>query len=85
MIEIFGKTQCYNCSKAINAAKYYGKPYEYKNIEYKKYRDELCERINIFENDRMPYIFIRGVYIGDYNDFVDHMEGTQGGFGDQPF
>lgn len=84
-VEIFGKSQCHNCGKAIEVAKWYGKDYEYKNIDYKKYRDELSSRIDIVENTECPYVFVRGEFIGNYEDFADYVEGTMGGFGDQPF
>lgn len=83
-VEIFGTRNCHNCRKAIDVAKYYGLGYEYKNIEYKKYRDELEKYIDIFEYSQCPYVFVRGDYIGSYDKFATYLEETMGGFGDQP-
>lgn len=83
-IEIFGSGKCHNCSKSIEAAKYYGQSYEYKNIEYKKYRDELEERITLSDYEKCPFIFVRGKYIGTYSNLTNYLEETLGGFGDQP-
>jgi len=83
-VEIFGSGGCVNCSKAIEVAKYYGQTYEYKNIDYKKYRDELEERITLSDIEKCPFIFVRGEYIGTYPQLSQYLEDTLGGFGDQP-
>jgi glutaredoxin len=83
-VEIFGTRTCSNCSKAIDVAKYYGLSYEYKNIEYKKYRDELEERITLSDIEKCPFVFVHGQYIGTYANMSQYLEDTLGGFGDQP-
>lgn len=84
MIEIFGKGQCAYCSKSIALAKSYGLEYEYYDITYKKYRDDLESRITLKDVNACPFIFWNRKYVGSYPEFAEECENTIGGYGDQP-
>lgn len=81
-VEIFGMGNCVNCSKAIKVAKSYNLPYEYFDITYKKFRDILEDRVEIEDGTPQPIIFWNNRCIGTYDDFLQEIEDTMGGFGD---
>lgn len=83
-VEIYGSKNCSFCSDAIKAAKDYNLRYEYKNIDYKKYRDELELRVSLDDYTQCPFIFWNNRYVGTYPDFLSEIENTIGGYGDQP-
>lgn len=74
MITIFGKTQCPYCEMARKDAQAYGLEYEYKNIEYKKYLDELLAIKP--DANQVPIIFYNDVLIGNYKNFLDYLKKT---------
>jgi glutaredoxin len=86
-VEIFGKAGCVNCSKAVALSRQYQHDFEYKNIGYKNFFEELVERDIVSEKDitiQCPMIFIYGQYIGGVAEYIRYTEETLGGFGDQP-
>ena len=81
-VEIFGMGNCVNCTNSMKTAKAYNLPYEYFDITYKKFRDILESRMEIEDGMPQPVIFWNKRYIGTYNDFLQEIEDTMGGFGD---
>jgi len=67
MIEIYGKKNCPNCKKAVEIARKNKREYEYKNVEYTKYRTELNERLQK-EARWVPQIWMDGCYIQDIDE-----------------
>jgi|GEM_PF-5973589 len=67
MIEIYGKKNCPNCKKAVEIARKNKREYEYKNVEYTKYRTELNERLQK-EARWVPQIWMDGYYIQDIDE-----------------
>ena len=87
MIEIFSKGQCAFCVEARKVARQRRFAYVEYDTQYTKYLDMLKERLPEDEHNytRCPYIFWHGRYIGTLPDFLNEIENTIGGFGDQPF
>lgn len=83
-VEIFGTPNCTNCEKAVRISKEYGYDYEYKNITYKKYREELELYVGVAEYYNLPLVFINKKYVGHYSEWAQYIEDHMGGFGDQP-
>jgi glutaredoxin len=85
-VEIFGKGDCINCQKAISVAKNYRHNWEYKNITYTKYFDELKLYIgdNLTADIEIPIIFINNKHVGNYTNYLQYIEDHVGGFGDSP-
>ena len=80
MITIYGKSACSYCLRAQNLAKRYGLEYEYKNVDYEQYYNEM---ISLKEDVRtVPQIWWHGKYVGGYEDFTRTIEETIGGYGD---
>ena len=71
MIEIYGTTNCYYCKEAVQLAKYYGLQYEYKNIDYIAFKEELLRRVH--EVREAPVIFWDHEYIGNYAHFSEEL------------
>ena len=59
MIEIFGKSNCPECKRALGVVRQHNAIYEYKNVEYKRYLNELSEKLEKVPT-RVPYIFMDG-------------------------
>jgi len=92
MIVIYGRTQCEFCNAAQTICKKWGFAYEYKNIEYNIYLNELFEKhgqeIGVPHISGLldcPYISWHGKYIGHYNDLLKAIEETVGGYGEGAF
>lgn len=85
MISIFGKKQCNFCNEAKKICIRYGFEYEYCNIEYKNFLDDLKAKLpdDEYNYTHCPYIFWNGKYIGTLKDFLEEIENTIGGFGEQ--
>lgn len=84
-VEIFGKPSCANCDKALEVAKSYRHNWQYKNVTYKKYYDEMISHIGHEpEIIPLPIIFVNGKHVGGYRDYLQYIEDHLGGFGDQP-
>jgi len=81
-VEIFGMGNCINCTKSMKVAKDYNLPYEYFDITYKKFRDILESRMELTDGMPQPIIFWNKRHIGNYDDFIQEIEDTMGGFGD---
>jgi len=75
MIEIFGNSACPYCLRAQKLAKRYSLQYEYKNIDYEKYRDELTSLKEDYKT--VPQIWWNGKYIGGYNELAAEIENTR--------
>lgn len=76
MIVIYGKDNCYWCSESRDTAKRYGLEYEYKNITYEVYRNEMFE---IFPDAKtVPQITWHGRAIGGFNEFTKEIDNTLG-------
>lgn len=82
-ITIYGKSQCPWCDRAKTLAKMYSLEYEYKNVELKKFYDEMKQAVP--EAKTVPQIFWNGRYLGGYNEFSKEIENTVGGHGEQLF
>lgn len=67
MIEIYGKKNCPNCKKAVEIARKHNREFEYKNVEYTKYRNELNERLQK-EAQWVPQIWMDGYYMHDLDE-----------------
>ena len=81
MIDIYGTPTCSFCLRATKLCERMGLKYEYKDITYTKYRDELDNLLTEGYNT-VPQIFRYGVHIGGYDQFTKELEDTSGGFGD---
>lgn len=80
MFEIYGRQDCPYCEMAkevLNSRRLKFKYYELK-------KDILVEDFrNKFPDQRtVPVITVRGVKIGGYNELIEYLEETSGGFGD---
>ena len=67
MIEIYGKKNCPNCKKAVEIARKHDREYEYKNIEYTKYRTEMNQRL-MQDAKHVPQIWLDGYYVKDIDE-----------------
>lgn len=85
MIEIFGKGQCTFCNQAKLICSRRGFEHVAFNTEYKMYLDMLKEKLPNDEHnyERCPYIFWNGKYIGGIQEFLDEIENTFVGYGEQ--
>ena len=70
MLEIFGTEQCITCSIVTKIAREQQFHYVFKNVTYKKYYNELKNRMDI-EIDKVPYVFFNGNLIGHHKEFVE--------------
>jgi glutaredoxin 1 len=81
MIDIYGTATCSFCLRAKKLCERMGLKYEYKDIGYEKYKNELDGLLT--EGYRtVPQIFRYGKLIGGYTEFASELENTSGGFGD---
>jgi glutaredoxin 1 len=81
MIDIYGTATCSFCLRAKKLCERMGLKYEYKDIGYEKYKNELDGLLT--EGYRtVPQIFRYGKLIGGYTEFAAELENTSGGFGD---
>jgi glutaredoxin len=92
MIVIYGRTQCEFCNAAQQMCKKWNLEYEYKNIEYVMYLNELFETYGKDIGSESanglldcPYIIWHNRYIGHYNDLLKEIENTIGGYGEGAF
>ncbi len=81
MIDIYGTTTCAFCLRAKKLCERMGLNYEYKDIGYSKYKDEL-DSLLTEGYTTVPQIFRYGKLIGGYNELASELENTSGGFGD---
>lgn len=77
-IVIYTKPNCNWCVKAKELAKNLHLPYEEKKFEVDFTKEELREKLNLSEWERLflPQIFINGKSIGGYEEFVEYCEAT---------
>lgn len=81
MIDIYGTANCAFCLRAKKLCERLGLKYEYKDIGYIKYKDELDNLLTDGYNT-VPQIFRYNSHIGGYNELATELENTAGGFGD---
>lgn len=80
MIIIFGKSACSYCLRAKKLAERYGLQYEYKNVDYEQYYNEM---ISLKEDAKtVPQIWWHGDYVGGFEEFSRAVEETIGGYGE---
>jgi glutaredoxin 1 len=80
LITIFGKSACSYCLRAKKLAERYGFEYEYKNVEYEHYYNQM---IALKEDvQTVPQIWWHDKYIGGYDEFAREIENTFGGYGE---
>ncbi len=84
MITIYGKPNCGWCDKAKQVADLHGLKYEYKDITFTKFREELFNRAPTTPKT-VPQIFWYDKYIGGYDKFSTEVENTINGYGEQNF
>lgn len=72
MITIYGTKGCGFCKMAAAKCAKMKLKYEYKDISIRKWYLELKSLIDYDHN--IPKIFIDGEFVGDYKDFVEHIQ-----------
>jgi glutaredoxin len=72
MITIYGTAQCGFCHDAVNLAKRYGFPYEYKDIGLSKYYRQL--RSENVDMQKIPHIWWNDKYIGHYRELHEAIQ-----------
>jgi glutaredoxin len=83
VVKIYGKTNCTWCKDAKKLAEQYNLKYEYIDVSYADAMKELKELLPDVKT--VPQIWWHGNYIGGYQDFVQEIENTLGGFTEQKF
>jgi|TARA_R110001592_G_scaffold225120_1_gene480888 glutaredoxin len=76
MIVIYGTPTCSFCLRAKKLAARYDLEHEYKDITYKRNRDEMTTKLG-HEAKTVPQIFWYGKYIGGYNELALEIENTR--------
>jgi len=81
MVKIYGKANCAWCKEAKKLVERYSIPYEYIDVGY---TDGMKELMEIFPDAKtVPQIWWHGRHIGGYQEFVQEIESTLGGFAEQ--
>lgn len=74
MITIYGKTQCPYCDRAKKLCTERNLEFEYKNVEYNEYLNELKEKIPNVRS--VPQIWVQGDHVGGFTELVQYLEDT---------
>lgn len=81
MLTIYGKNSCSWCEKAKELAESRNIQYEYLNVD-----EDPQHLITLHEikpdAKSVPQIWWHGRYIGGYNNLIEEIENTIGGYGD---
>ena len=80
MIVIYGKPDCQYCTKAKSLVEDRGLAYEYIDISVGDAKQELLTRKP--DAKMVPQIWWHNRHIGGYNELVNEIENTIGGYGD---
>lgn len=83
MIKIYGTPTCGFCLRAKKLAERHGLDFEYFDVTYSKYRDEMNEALGS-EAQTVPQIWWYNKHIGGYTEFSEEIDNTRtcgdGGF-----
>lgn len=83
MIKIYGTPTCGFCLRAKKLAERHGLTYEYFDITYSKYRDQMNEALES-EAVTVPQIWWYDKHIGGYQEFSEEIDNTRS-YGDGAF
>lgn len=83
MIKIYGTPTCGFCLRAKKLAERHGLTYEYFDITYSKYRDQMNEALES-EAKTVPQIWWYDKHIGGYQEFSEEIDNTRS-YGDGAF
>lgn len=78
--EIYGRESCPYCDMAKSVLTERKIPFKYYELKKDLSVDEF--RTKFPDQRTVPVIVVRGVKIGGYNELVEYLEETSGGFGD---
>lgn len=72
-VEIYGRTGCVFCTKALNFC--LDKAIEYRYYNYTDEPEKKDEMMSRNPGARtVPQVFINGEHVGGYNELVDHFK-----------
>jgi glutaredoxin 1 len=84
MIKIYGTPTCGFCLRAKKLAERHGLTYEYFDVTYSKYRDQMNEALGSKTAETVPQIWWYDKHIGGYQEFSEEIDNTRtygdGGF-----
>jgi len=84
MIKIYGTPTCGFCLRAKKLAERHGLTYEYFDITYSKYRDQMNEALGSKAAETVPQIWWYDKHIGGYQEFSEEIDNTRT-YGDGAF
>lgn len=86
-VKIYGRNQCHFCNAAQALCDKWSVDYEYMNIEFSVYLNELFlnygDKIGVNQSSELtecPYIIFYGKYIGHYDDLLKKIEENIGAY-----
>ena len=83
MLEIYGKSYCDWCTKAVELANSYNLNHTYHNCDNNVHALLLRERFP--EIKTLPQIWWNGKHIGGYKAFAEEVQNTIGNYGQGAF
>lgn len=78
MIDVYGRSGCEYCTKAQQLLEERKIPYNYIQLGVDITKDEFLEQFP--DQKTVPLVLAHGMKVGGYNELVNYVEETSGGF-----
>lgn len=78
MIDVYGRSGCEYCTKAQQLLEERRIPYNYIQLGIDITKDEFLEQFP--DQKTVPLVLAHGMKVGGYNELLNYVEETSGGF-----